>query len=105
MKASWQTLFATPRPVAMGPCFRREDSVDSFPPSRWHGGELRRIDATKTVPHRGGGAGGQDRQDALVLIIAIERNPRQRGQVIGAFREDHARPRGDCGLETGAARQ
>ena len=52
---------------------------------------LRRIDPAKTVPHRGGGAGGQDRQDAGVLIIAVERNPRQRGQVFGAFGEDHAR--------------
>src|SRR5438046_64771 len=36
-------------PVVMGPCVRRDDN----------GGESSRVDAAETVPHRGGGAGGQ----------------------------------------------
>src|SRR3954454_25164491 len=31
---------------------------------------LGRVDAAKAVPHRGRGAGGQHREDAVVLIIA-----------------------------------
>ena len=42
---------------------------------------LRRVNPAKAVPHGGGGAGGQRRQNPRVLIVAVERNPRQRGQM------------------------
>src|SRR6185312_14490190 len=39
-------------------------------PTRGEGKKLRRVDTPKPVPHRGGGAGGQHREDAGVLEIA-----------------------------------
>src|SRR4030081_622921 len=44
------------------PCSRKERSGS------------RRVDAAKAVPHRGGAAGGQHRDHARVLIIAVERD-------------------------------
>ena len=39
------------------------------------------------------------------LVIAGERNPRQRGHVVGVVRKDHARPRCHRRLESGRFRQ
>ena len=47
----------------------------------------------------------QHRQDARVLVVAVEGDPRQRGEMLGVFGEDHARPRRHRGLEAGGARQ
>src|SRR5215470_855186 len=53
----------------------------------------RRIDAAKAVPHGGRRARGEHRQDPLVLVIAVERDPLQRRHVVGALGKQHARPR------------
>src|SRR5712675_1105758 len=66
--------------------------------------ESRRVDAAKAVPHGGGGAGGQHRQDAFGLVIAVERNPLQRRQIVRALGENHAGPGRDRGLEAGRLR-
>src|SRR6202790_5088708 len=70
-----------------------------------HRFRLRRVDAAKTVPHRGGGAGGQHRENARVLIVAVERDPRTRGQMMGAFWKDNARPLHRRDLDSGRVRQ
>src|SRR5260370_4591165 len=64
-----------------------------------------RVEAAKAVPHRSRGARGQDRQNPLVLIIAVERDPRQRRQMTRAFGKHHARPCRHRSLESGGTRQ
>src|ERR1700730_11001575 len=66
---------------------------------------LRRVDPPKPVPHRGGGTGGQHRENPRVLIVAVERDPRQCGQMRGAFGKEHAGPRRHRSLESGRLRQ
>src|SRR5262249_13675855 len=58
-------------------------------PTRGEGKEeSRRVDAAKAVPHSGGGARGEHRKEALVLVIAVEGDPLQRRDVVGALRKD-----------------
>src|ERR1700759_4113041 len=54
---------------------------------------LSRVDATKAVPQRGRGARGEHRQDPFLLVVAVERNPRQRGRIFRVVGKDHARTR------------
>ena len=60
---------------------------------------LRRVDAAEAVPHRGRGARHQHPQVAQLLVLAVERNARQRHQMLAMLREQHARPRRHRGLE------
>src|SRR5512146_442460 len=81
------------------------DSAGCCRRCRWSAGwcaltKSSRVDSAEAVPHRGGGARHQDIEIALLLEIAVNRNARQRGQMVAVRLEQHARPRRHRGLET-----
>src|SRR6478672_6247431 len=61
---------------------------------------LRRIDAAESIPESGSGARHQYLQITLLLELTVDRNARQRGQIVAVCPEQDARPRRHCGLES-----
>ena len=55
-------------------------------------GGSRRVDAAEAVPHGGGRARGEHRQEALVLIIAVERDALQRVSLNGNYQDARLLP-------------
>jgi hypothetical protein len=74
-------------------------------PCERRGRRSSRVDPPEPVPESGRGAGGQHGEKPRVLVVAVERDPLQRGQMIGALGKQHARPRRHRGLEAARARQ
>src|SRR6185437_16818882 len=60
---------------------------------------LRRVDAAEAVPERRAGAGHQHLQIALLLELAVDRDARQRHQVLAVHAEQDAGSRRHRGLE------
>src|SRR4051812_6287499 len=61
-----------------------------FGRSQGSAAELGGVDAAEAVPHGGRGTRGENGEDAPVLVIPVQRDPRQSRQIIRAAGKNHA---------------
>ena len=75
--------------------------LPAMPLIKWMSTGTGQVTLTGRKPFHSAGGGARDQHlgVALLLEIAVERDARQRRQMVGVLREDHARPRRHRGLE------